>query len=118
MAAAAGCLPAGLRDLAGEAPTLHCSCSLEAVRVDATDTLLDVQTTTAVHRIDCPATLLWCPRGILDEPQGLYDDARLDDAGLDRTRVHVERVDDVNHYTVLLADKGASAIAVHIGRMA
>ena len=66
-----------LRDLVGEPPALRSSCSLEAVRRDATDTLLDEQTTTAAHRIDCPATLLWCERGILDEPQGLYDEDRL-----------------------------------------
>ena len=79
-----------LRDLVGQPPALRSSCSLEAVRQDATDTLLDEQTTTAVHRVGCPATLLWCERGILDEPQGLYDDARLNAAGIDRTRITVE----------------------------
>ncbi|GHJ54128.1 hypothetical protein Nm8I071_34350 [Nonomuraea sp. TT08I-71] len=107
-----------LRDLVGEPPALRSSCSLEAVRHDATDTLLDEQTTTAVHRIGCPTTFLWCERGILDEPQGLYDEARLQTAGLDRGRISVEKVSDVNHYTVLLAPKGAGTVADHIGRLA
>ncbi|WP_406045658.1 alpha/beta fold hydrolase [Micromonospora sp. NBC_00898] len=106
-----------LRDLVGEPPALRSSCSLEAVRQDATDTLLDEQTTTAAHRIDCPATLLWCERGILDEPQGLYDETHLQAAGVDRGRLAVEKVSDVNHYTILLSDKGAGTVADHIGRL-
>ena len=107
-----------LRDLVGEPPALHSSCSLDAVRRDATDTLLDEQTTTAVHRIACPTTFLWCERGILDEPRGLYDEARLEAAGLDRDRITVEKVSDVNHYTILLSPKGAGTVAHHIGRLA
>lgn len=107
-----------LRDLVGEPPALRSSCSLEAVRQDATDTLLDEQTTTAAHRIACPTTLLWGERGILDEPQGLYDEARLKAAGIDRSRLTVEKVSDVNHYTILLSAKGASTVADHIGRFA
>lgn len=106
-----------LRDLVGQTPQLRSSCSLDAVRADATDTLLDEQTTTAIHHVACPTTLLWCERGILDEPQGLYDDARLDTAGVDRSKVTVERVDDVNHYTILLSAKGAGTVAEHIGRL-
>ena len=106
-----------LRDLVGEPPALRSSCSLEAVRRDATDTLLDEQTTTASHRIRCPATLLWCERGILDEPQGLYDEARLKAAGIDHSGLTVEKVPDVNHYTILLSPKGAGTVADHIGRL-
>lgn len=106
-----------LRDLVGEPPALRSSCSLEAVRRDATDTLLDEQTTTASHRIRCPATLLWCERGILDEPQGLYDEARLKAAGTDHSGLTVEKVPDVNHYTILLSPKGAGTVADHIGRL-
>ncbi|MGC1212876.1 MAG: alpha/beta hydrolase [Micromonospora sp.] len=106
-----------LRDLVGEPSALHSSCSLEAVRQDATDTLLDEQTTTAAHRIQCPTTLLWGERGILDEPQGLYDEDRLEAAGLGRSRITVEKVPDVNHYTILLSAKGAGTVADHIGRL-
>ncbi len=106
-----------LRDLAGQPPALRSSCNLDAVRQDATDTLLDPPTTTAIHHVGCPATLLWCERGIFDEPQGLYDDGRLDAAGVDRTRVTVERLADVNHYSVLLSEKGAATVADHIGRL-
>jgi pimeloyl-ACP methyl ester carboxylesterase len=107
-----------LRDLVGSAPELRSSCSLAAVRADATDTLLNGQTTRAVHELACPARLLLAERGIMNEPQGLYDDARLDAAGLDRGRVAVERVDDVNHYTILVGAKGAARVANHIRDLA
>ncbi|MFR9779400.1 alpha/beta hydrolase [Micromonospora sp. MS34] len=107
-----------LRDLVGEPPALRSSCALEAVRRDATDTLLDEQTTTAAQWIRCPATLLWCERGILDEPQGLYDEARLTAAGVDPDRLTTTMVSDVNHYTILLSAKGAATVAEHIARAA
>jgi pimeloyl-ACP methyl ester carboxylesterase len=106
-----------LRDLVGETPKLRSSCVMEAVRQDAKDTLLDQQTTSAIHRVDCPTTLLWCERGIFDESQGLYDEARLAAAGVDGTRLAARRVDDVNHYSVLLAPGGAGIVSDHIGRM-
>ncbi|MBQ0893308.1 alpha/beta hydrolase [Micromonospora sp. U56] len=106
-----------LRDLVGQPPILRSSCNLDAVRQDATDTLLDDQITTAIHRVGCPTTLLWCERGILDEPQGLYDEARFEAAGVDRTRIGIEQLADVNHYTILLSANGAAAVASHIGRL-
>lgn len=102
------------RDLVGREPELHSSCSLEAVRADATDTLLNETAKNAVHVVDCPAVLVWAERGLLDEPQGLYDEDRIASTGLDRDRVPTERVDDVNHYTILLTDRGAEAIARHV----
>lgn len=103
-----------LRDLVGTTPELRSSCHLEAIRADASDTLLDAQTVAAVHELTCPATLLWAPRGLLDEPQGLYDESRLDQAGVDRHRIAVETVADVNHYTILMSGKGAQVVARHI----
>jgi pimeloyl-ACP methyl ester carboxylesterase len=107
-----------LRDLVGVAPALRSSCSLAAVRADATDTLLNGQTTRAVHELTCPVRLLLAARGIMNEPQGLYDQARLDAAGLDRSRVVVEHVNDVNHYTILVGAKGAARVADHIRQLA
>jgi pimeloyl-ACP methyl ester carboxylesterase len=100
-----------LRDLAGEEPSLRSSCALEAVRADATDTLIEEVTVSAVHRLSMPTRMLFARRGLLDEDQGLYDDARLAMAGLDRDRVPATLVPDVNHYTVLLSPRGATAVA-------
>ncbi|WP_239133586.1 alpha/beta hydrolase [Rugosimonospora africana] len=103
-----------LRDLIGEPPRLRSSCVLPAIRADATDTLLDRDTIDAVHKVSCPVTLLYAQRGMLNEDQGLYDERRLDETGVDRGRVDVHHVPDVNHYTILLEPAGAQAVAAHI----
>jgi pimeloyl-ACP methyl ester carboxylesterase len=103
-----------LRDLAGD----RSSCSLDAVRADGADTLLTGSTVRAVHRLQCPARLMWAERGLQDEPQGLYDEDRLTLAGLDSGRIAVERVPDVNHYTILLSRAGARRVADRIVSMA
>jgi pimeloyl-ACP methyl ester carboxylesterase len=106
------------RDLVGTEPELHSSCRLEAIRVDGADVLTGSATLQAIRELPRPATLLWAPRGLFDEPQGLYDEQRLAAAALDPARVRTERVDDVNHYTVLLTDPGARVVADHIRRAA
>ncbi|MFB7596144.1 alpha/beta hydrolase [Streptomyces sp. NPDC056160] len=101
------------RDLVGEEPELRSSCRIEAVRVDGIDQL-GGQVLGAVHRLPLPAVLLWAERGLMDEPQGLYDEQRLAAAGLDPRRVRPERVPGVNHYTILVGDSGARLVARHL----
>lgn len=107
-----------LRDLTGTEPELRSSCALQAIRADATDTLLTESTVQAVHRLKCPARLMWAPRGLQNENQGLYDRERLNAAGLDTDRVAVEQVPDVNHYSILLAGHGAELVADRIVELA
>lgn len=97
------------RDLVGTPPELHSSCVTDAVRADGADVLTDPETlaaarTLAAHGV--PARLLWAERGLLDEPQGLYDAERL--AGCP---VPAGAVPDTNHYTILLAQHAVRALA-------
>ncbi|MEV4703424.1 alpha/beta hydrolase [Actinoplanes sp. NPDC049316] len=103
-----------LRDLTGTPPELRSSCALAAVRADASDTLITRDTVTAVHRLGCPARLMWAPRGLLDEDQGLYDPDRLAAAALDPARIAVERVPGVNHYTILFDPDGVQRVAERV----
>ncbi|MEU5654230.1 alpha/beta hydrolase [Streptomyces sp. NPDC047737] len=98
------------RDLTGEEPALRSGCLLEAVRTDGVG-LFQEEVLAAVHELPGPATLLWAQRGLMNEEQGLYDEARLTAAGQPATRVRAVRVDDVNHYTVLTGEKGAGQVA-------
>ncbi|MFD0273859.1 alpha/beta fold hydrolase [Kitasatospora sp. NPDC127111] len=98
------------RDLIGTEPELRSSCVLEAVQTDGAQVLLDEDAATAVHRLPCPGELLWAERGLLDEPQALYDDKRIATAGLDRARVVAELVPDTNHYSILWGPAGAEAV--------
>jgi pimeloyl-ACP methyl ester carboxylesterase len=106
------------RDLVGTPPEMRSSCSLEAVRADATDTLIDRATVDAVHRLTGPARLMWAQRGLQNEAQGMYDESRLADAGLDRTRITVEHVPDVNHYSILFDPHAAGLVAGRVVELA
>ncbi|GHH73664.1 hypothetical protein GCM10018781_38580 [Kitasatospora indigofera] len=101
------------RDLVGHEPELRSSCLIDAVRVDGVG-LFAPEVLAAVHRIPLPARLLWAERGLLDEPQGLYDEQRLKAAGLDRERVPAEQVPGTNHYTLLIGEDGAGVVARHL----
>ncbi|MFB7616437.1 alpha/beta fold hydrolase [Kitasatospora sp. NPDC056181] len=98
------------RDLVGVEPELRSSCVLEAVQTDGAQVLLDQDAAAAVHRLPCPGELLWAERGLLNEPQGLYDDKRIELAGLDPARVAVAPVPDTNHYSILWGRAGVEAV--------
>nr|WP_254552372.1 alpha/beta hydrolase [Kitasatospora sp. MMS16-BH015] len=102
------------RDLVGEEPELRSSCVLEAVRTDGGQVLLDPDAAGAIHRLPCTAELLWAERGLLDDPQGLYDEQRLKLARLDPDRVSVAPVPDTNHYSILAGPRGAARLAAHL----
>ncbi|MEW2621022.1 alpha/beta hydrolase [Streptomyces sp. NPDC048106] len=98
------------RDLVGVEPELRSSCAIEAVRVDGIDQL-GAEMAGVIHRLPLPARLLWAERGLMNEPQGLYDEHRLAAAKLDPERVHPRHVPGTNHYTILTGDDGARTVA-------
>jgi pimeloyl-ACP methyl ester carboxylesterase len=87
-----------LRDYTGTGS----SCAIDAIRADARDML------TRPAPADFP--LLGAPRGLQDEPTGMYPLSLLRAAG-------AEMVPGVNHYTILLG-AGAAHVAKRIGEMA
>lgn len=96
------------RDLVGEEPEMRSSCRLDAVRTDGVG-LFDEEVLAAVRRLPSPTTLLWAERGLMDEPQGLYDEERLTVA--EGTRITPLRAPGTNHYTVLTGERGAATVA-------
>jgi pimeloyl-ACP methyl ester carboxylesterase len=98
-------------DLIGEPPEMRSSCSKEAVIVNGRELLAADEVRAAIRHVQCPLKVLWAPRGLLDDPGGLYDEARLD--GLD-----AEQVADTNHYSILLGEPGAKRVAAAIRRAA
>jgi pimeloyl-ACP methyl ester carboxylesterase len=97
-------------DLIGPGP-FRSSCIADAVRTDGGQVLVDAETLAAIHALPVPGVLLYAERGLLDEPQGLYDEQRL--TGLAMPTV---AVGDTNHYSILIADRGARVVADHILR--
>lgn len=101
-------------DLVGEEPELRSACSAAAVRTDGADILLNQEVIDAIQAPTTEAVVLWAPRGLQNEPQGLYDERRLGLIDLDPERVRTAAVPGTNHYTVVLSDDGATAVAREI----
>lgn len=93
-------------------PEWRSSCSIEAVRADGADLLTDHQILASVWTAadrGVPMSFLWAARGMLDEPQGLYDEERL--AALDPpAALTLIGVPGVNHYSILFDPSGVDAV--------
>ncbi|MFK4834484.1 alpha/beta fold hydrolase [Microbacterium sp. ZW T2_14] len=79
------------------------------------DDTLDMNTGTALPEalagLQHPARLLTVPRGLQNEPPGLYAPAHLDRLLAAHPRVAHERVDGFNHYTIVMSPAGADVVA-------
>jgi hypothetical protein len=104
-----------LADLTGEPGALRSVTSEAAARVDGIALLVDERTRTALERVRAPIQLLRAPRGLLDDDNLMIPDSVLDDFVAKRPDVHVELVEDVNHYTILMG-AGAPRVADAIAR--
>lgn len=87
--------------------------SAEAVRADGRDTLSDTSLVDGLGTIDLPMHFAWAPVG-LSGGDPLYPRAvvaQFDDA---IPNLSVTELEDVNHYTLALTDRGATQVAVLI----
>ena len=98
-------------DLVGEPPQLRSSCNQAAIAEDGTELTASEYARSAIYKVSCPLTLLWAPRGMLDQDGGMYDRARVE--GLD-----AELVPDTNHFSIIFGDAGAARVADAIKRAA
>lgn len=103
---------------ATDAPgALMSSCILDAVRADGADVLVDEAAHGAARQAvaaGLTVDLVWARRGLLDEPQGLYDEGRLAALRLpDELAIHEV---DANHYDAILAGEGLAAVVDAIDR--
>ncbi|QAY61087.1 alpha/beta fold hydrolase [Microbacterium protaetiae] len=82
------------------------------------DDTVDMNTGTAVPdalaRMRHPARLFTVPRGLQDEPPGLYAPAYLDRLLADNPALAHRRIEGFNHYTIVMSPDGAQAIAPEI----
>jgi pimeloyl-ACP methyl ester carboxylesterase len=93
------------RDLIGTPPGMRSSCVHDAIRTDGADVLSNPEITGAVREVTVPIELLYAERGLMDEPQALYD------ALVETSPVPVRLVPDTNHYSILLTGTAARAMA-------
>ncbi|OKJ06062.1 alpha/beta fold hydrolase [Kitasatospora sp. CB01950] len=95
------------RDLVGEAPELVSSCVHEAITTDGAQVLLDPEAAGAIHRLAVPTRFLYAERGLLNEPQALYDEGRLTAA---KVTVPTELLGGTSHYSIIWADRLAELL--------
>jgi pimeloyl-ACP methyl ester carboxylesterase len=101
-------------DLVGEEPEMRSSASLEAVRFDGRELLIDHQIRQACLDLQQPTVLLRAPRGLLNQVPPLLPDELLDPLR-SRWPVRLEMlVENTNHYSIVLAARGARAVASHL----
>jgi pimeloyl-ACP methyl ester carboxylesterase len=101
-------------DLGGEEPRLQSTVAKDAVRTEARE-LFEVGK--PAQRLTVPVEMLRAPRGLQNEPTPLITPELADawvDASPDQRRV-IE-VPDVNHYTLVMGQAGARAVAQAIVR--
>ena len=100
-------------DLVRDGETYRSCVSAEAVKEYNYD-LLKSERKSDFTRIQCPAWIVRAERGIFDDIPPLFPDALAEQLlpGTDITDLGV--VPDTNHYTILLSDRGAEAVAATI----
>lgn len=79
------------------------------------DDTIDMNTGTALPEalagLRHPTRLLTAPRGLLDETPGLYAPEHLERLLAAHPDIRHERVADRNHYTIVMSERGADAVA-------
>jgi lipase len=106
-------------DLAGEAPELASTVREEAVLEDSASELRSGDVERALRRLTLPVLLIRAPLGMLGTEPPLYPDPVVDAARNRVPQLTDVLVPGVNHYTILLTEHGASAVADVIrGRLA
>ena len=95
-------------------PELRSSAAIEAVRFDGTELLIDHEVRHALYDLTQPAVLLRAPRGLLNQVPPLLPDEIIDPLRA-RWPIRLEMlVEDTNHYSILLAPRGARVVARHL----
>ncbi|GAA1914440.1 hypothetical protein GCM10009775_03810 [Microbacterium aoyamense] len=85
--------------------------SYETTAEDTVDMNTGSTLTDAVAGLRHPARFLTAPRGLQNEEPGLYSPRYLEEVLAASPEVAHERLDGLNHYTIVMSDAGAAAIS-------
>lgn len=88
--------------------------STDAVRGDTEDLSIGSALRDAIADLRHPVTWMVAPRGLMNETPGLYPPAAVDYWRRELPDITVVPVPDVNHYTVVMSQPGAAAVAAAV----
>jgi pimeloyl-ACP methyl ester carboxylesterase len=104
-----------LHDLAGDPGAMRYVLNLNAVEADSEEMLSDPINRTSMDRVHVPVSLLRAPRGTLNDGDPLISQPLLEAFAAEHPTAHVENVEGVNHYTLILGDSpGPARVAAAI----
>ncbi len=95
---------------------IRSSVSKDAVLVDGGAAIVEPDSGRAIERISTPTHLLWAARGVMDQTPGLYPPESVAAAVRELPHLSAEQVPDCNHYTILVGEPGAAAVAAAVLR--
>jgi pimeloyl-ACP methyl ester carboxylesterase len=98
-------------DLTGEEPVLRPATRYQAMADDTAELHRGASLLKALEELAVPTLVLRAPRGLLNEPGGLYAPGYLDAWAEKLPALEVREIPDVNHYTIIMGAAGAAAVA-------
>jgi len=98
-------------DLTGEAPALRPATRYQAMAEDTAELHRGASLLKALDELAVETSVLRAPRGLLNEPAGLYPPGYLEAWADKLPALRVREVPDVNHYTIIMGETGAAAVA-------
>ncbi|BCW78420.1 alpha/beta hydrolase [Arthrobacter sp. NicSoilC5] len=98
-------------DLTGEEPELRPATRYEAMAEDTADLHRGASLLAALDGLTVNTDVLRAPRGLLNEPTALYAPGYLESWAAKLPALRVTQVPDVNHYTIIMGQSGAAAVA-------
>jgi pimeloyl-ACP methyl ester carboxylesterase len=98
-------------DLTGEEPELRPATRYQAMAEDTAELHRGASLLKALDELAVDTQVLRAPRGLLNEPAALYAPGYLEAWAQKLPALRVREVPDVNHYTIVMGEAGARAVA-------
>ena len=101
-------------DLEGAEPRLRPRTSARAMRADSAELYGSAAVVASVDGLAHPTRLMTSPRGLQNQTPGLYSPAAIARWQRELPQVQFQEVADTNHYTIVMGERGAAAVAGRI----